>query len=504
MSPLSIRIAFRKAVPFALAAVACAHAAAFAGEIPLTMRDIGRLAVKRHPELRTATFAPTLAFTNVERSRAIYDPVLNALLEIRGSDAKSAPDSPVTLESRSWNAGLSLASLLQTGATASASATGVWRRDDNGFTSTDSAAPEISVSFSQPLFKDAGKAMTERGITSAGYALKIAEADWRTQMLSVAARASTQFLTVLKVRESHESRKASVEAAKRLHRENEARVNAGVLAPIDLLDSELGVATREVDLLQADKAVRDAEDALRYLIHAADNDVFGPAEPLPEPDAPFVAENHVAIAFEKRPELVKARIALQNEDFNVAVARNQMLPGLAMKGSAGLAGMGGDTSRGLADVGEARYPFWTLGVELEFPIRNGASRADYRSSRLRTAQARSALSALEDSIVLEVNNALRTIDTRYRQIGVARKGVQVAESRLASFVKRNALGMATTRNVLDAETDLTAARESLTLARADYQSALVELWRATGELPEKEGIEISVNALVQENIKDIR
>jgi outer membrane protein TolC len=499
----SLRTFVSRATPVALAAIAFAHAA-IAGEIPLTMRDIGRIAVMNHPDLRTAAFSPALAATNVDKSKAIYDPVLNALAEIKGSDSKSSPDSPFTLSSRSWDASLSLASLLQTGATASASVAGVWRRDDNGFSTTDSVSPEVSVSLSQPLFKDAGKSMTERGITSANYALKIAEADYYSQMLSVAAKACTQFLTLLKTRESHESRKASVAAAKRLHVENDARVKAGVLAPIDLLDSELGVATREVDLLQADKAVRDAENALRYLLHASDNDAFGPSEPLAEPDSPYVSGNAIGTAFERRPELAKARIAIRNEDFNVSVARNQMLPDLAMKGTAGLTGMGSDTRRGVVDVAEARYPFMTLGVELAFPIRNGAARADYRSSRLRTAQAQSALSALEDSIALEVNNALRTIDTRFRQIDVARKGVRVAESRLASFVKRNSLGMATTRNVLDAEADLTAARETLTLAKADYQSALIELWRATGELPEKEGIEVSVNALVRKNLQDIR
>ncbi|HEY5996572.1 MAG TPA: TolC family protein, partial [Candidatus Deferrimicrobiaceae bacterium] len=428
MRPFPVRPFVARATVLSLAAIAFAHGAAIAAEIPLTMRDIGRIAVMNHPDLRTAAFSPALAVTGVDKSKAIYDPVLNALAEIKGSDNKSSPDSSVTLVSRSWDASLSLATLLQTGATASASVSGVWRRDDNGLSTIDSASPEVSVSLSQPLFKGAGKSVTERGITSANYALKIAEADWYSQMLSVAAKACTQFLTLLKTRESNESRKASVEAAKRLHVENDARVKAGVLAPIDLLDSELGVATREVDLLQADKAARDAEDALRYLLHASDNDSFGPAEPLAEPESPYVPDNAVGAALARRPELAKARIAIQNEDFNVSVARNQMLPDLAMKGTAGLTGMGSDTHRGVVDVAEARYPFWTLGVELAFPIRNGAARADYRSSRLRTAQAQSALSALEDSIVLEVNNALRTIDTRYRQIGVARKGVQVAES----------------------------------------------------------------------------
>jgi outer membrane protein TolC len=446
-----------------------------------------------NPDLRTSLYAPALAAAAAGKSRAIYDPVLTALLEAKGSDSKLSPASSNANVSRSWDGSLSLSALLQSGATASASLGSAWRREEvAGSPAVDSVSPSVSVSLSQPLLRDAGRTMTERGITSSDYARRISEADWFGQLLTVTSRACTQLLSVLKARESLESRKASVEAARRLHVENQARVDAGVLAPVDLLDSELGVATREVDRMQAEKAVLDAEDALRYLVHAADNDAFGPAEPLSEPDAPFAPERPIEAALAKRPEILKARLSIENEDFSVAVARNQLLPDLSMRGTAGLAGLGPDTWKGVSEVGEARYPFWTLGVQLAFPVRNRSALADYRASRLRSGQSRSALSALEDAVALEVRNASRAIDTRFRQIEAARKGVRVAESRLASYVKRNALGMATTRNVLDAEADLTSARESLTIAKADYQSALIELWRATGELPEREGIVVEL------------
>jgi outer membrane protein TolC len=474
------------------------------GTIPLRMRDIGQQAVLNHPDLRTARFAPAIATSDLDKSKAIYDPILGALMQFEGDDSKSSPSSPYVLSSRTWTSNLSLSSLLQSGATASAEVASKWNRLDGGVTTTDSSTPSVSVSVSQPLLRNLGKEMTERGITTASYSMKMAEADWHARMLGVLAKACTQYLDILKARESLESRKASVETARRLHAENDARVKAGVLAPIDLLDSELGVATREVDLLTAEKAVRDAEDALRYQIHASDNDVFVVSDPLPEPDAPYVPADPLGTALSRRPEIAKARLAVQSEEFNVSVARNQMLPDLAMKGTAGLSGMGADTGRGISDVAEARYPFWSLGVELSFPIRNVAARADFQAGRLRAGQARSTLAGLEQIVHLEVNNAVRTLDTRYRQIAVARKGVQVGEARLASFVKRNALGMATTRNVLDAEADLTAARESLTLAKADYQAALVEIWRATGELPDREGITVSVNDINERAWREIK
>jgi outer membrane protein TolC len=493
-----------KSIPLGVAFLSIASSFGHSADIPLSMREIGRAAVLNNPSLSTARFTPALAGSSVSKAKAIYDPVLSALIEFKASDSKLAPDSFFTNRSRSWDSNLSLDALMQTGATASAGVSSTWSRDDTGLAATDSVSPAISVSIVQPILRNAGKAMTERGITSADYALKIAESDWYSQMLSTTAQACTQLLTVLKVRESLDSRRASVETAKRLHVENQARVKAGVLAPIDLLDSELGVATREVDLLQAEKAVHDAEDTLRFLLHASDNDAFVSRDPIADPESPFVADNAIGKAFDKRPEMVKARLSIRNEEFNISVAKNQMLPDLSLKGSAGLAGLGSDTGRGISDVAQARYPFGVVGVGLTFPIRNGSARADYQSSRLRAAQSRSGLAGLESSIVLEVNNAIRSIDTRFRQIGVARKGVQVGETRLASFIKRNALGMATTRNVLDAEADLTAAREALTLAKADYQAALVELWRATGELPEREGIEVSVKNISESAWQEIR
>jgi outer membrane protein TolC len=71
----------------------------------------------------------------------------------------------------------------------------------------------------------------------------------------------------------------------------------------------------------------------------------------------------------------------------------------------------------------------------------------------------------------------------------------VAETRLASFLKRGKLGLATTKDVLDAEANLTQARETLSGARADFQSALTSLWKSTGELLDRHGVRIAGNAI---------
>jgi len=63
---------------------------------------------------------------------------------------------------------------------------------------------------------------------------------------------------------------------------------------------------------------------------------------------------------------------------------------------------------------------------------------------------------------------------------VTEQAVTAAEVVVASYRKRQQLGLATTKDVLDVVATLTQARESRSVARASYQSALTNLWKATG------------------------
>ena len=61
-----------------------------------------------------------------------------------------------------------------------------------------------------------------------------------------------------------------------------------------------------------------------------------------------------------------------------------------------------------------------------------------------------------------------------------------------------------TKDILQAESDLTGARETLTAARADYQGAQTLLWKATGELLERQGIRIEDPAIENLAWKELR
>ena len=467
----------------------------------LTVDDAVRIAVERNLGLQVETYNPGIAATDIRRARSIYDPTLSALLDSRGRDLQANPPSTFVVQTRFFEADASLDQLLSTGATASAAFNNLWSKDNLGLSSFYFAAPTLTLSLSQPLLKGLGKRVTERGITTADDAMDLSLASWSQVALNTAAEARNRFLTLAKARENLATRKASLAVARRVHEENEARVKAGVLAAFELLDSELGVLAREKDLLDAELAERDAADQLLLTLH------LPPGMVLELPDTPWTdvpdpsEEEALGVALRRRPDLSKARTSLRTAEFNEEISRNLALPSLSLEGTAGVTGIAKDYGNALDDMKSGSNPNWAVGLRFSVPLGNNAARADVAAARLKASQARAVVAVLEESAGLEIRAALRALKTRRKQDEVARKGVSVAETRLASFLKRGKLGLSTTKDVLEAEANLTQAREFLIGARTDFQSALTSLWKSTGELLDRHGVRIDGNTLASRTPK---
>jgi len=469
----------------------------------LSVDDAVRIAVERNLGLKVETYNPAIAATDVRRAEAIYDPRLSSIVDHRGENRQAGPVSSSVTRSRFFDFDVSLDQLLATGATASAAFANFWSSDDLGLSSSRSARPELTFSISQPLLQGLGKEVTERGITTADDGMDLSLATWNQKALDTASEARTRFLTLVKAGESLTTRKASLVVAQRVHEENKARVKAGVLAAFELQDSELGVLQREKDLLDAELAERDAADQLRVTLHlppGTDLEIPGtPWTDAPEPSP----EDAMKIALRRRPDLSKARTSVRTAEFNERVSRNLALPALSFEGSAGIAGVGTDYGNAFDDMRTGRYPIWSVGLHFSVPLGNTAARADVAAAALKASQARAVVAVLEESAGLEIRAALRALETRRKQIEVARKGVSVAETRLASFLKRGKLGLSTTKDVLDAEANLTQAREYLSAATADFQSSLTGLWKSTGELLDRHGVQVDGKTVASRARKEI-
>ncbi len=478
---------------FSAAAIALPRAAA-AEPYLLSVDDAVRIAVERNLGLQVETYNPAIAETRIRKARAIYDPLLSSLVDHKGSNIQAAPESSLVDERRIFDFDSSISQLLSSGATASASFTNLWFKDNLGFKNIPGvptiryAQPQLTLSFSQPLLQGLGREVTERGITTADDATDSAFADWTRQALNTAAVARNQYLVLVKSRESLTTRQASLALAQEVQSQNEARVSAGVLASYQLQESLLGVLQARKNLLDAERAEKDAHDQLRTTLHLQAGTAIETTTPPPSGTSEVSESDTLRTAMLRRPDIMKARVAVSTAEFNEKVSRNLALPALSLEGSAGVTGIATEYGNAIDDMRAGKNPNWAVGLRFSVPLGNTAARADVAANRLIASQARTQLAATEESATLEVRTALRALTSAQEQIGVTEQGVTAAEALMASYLKRQKLGLATTKDVLDVSATLTQARENHTAARADYQSAFTNLWKATGELLDRQGI----------------
>jgi outer membrane protein TolC len=271
---------------------------------------------------------------------------------------------------------------------------------------------------------------------------------------------------------------------------------------MEILNAEFGAATQKKGLIDAERALRDQEDQLRLLLQIHDAAEIIPVDTPFRDDYQVDDASAIKRALETRPELREQRISLKSSELQARVARNQTLPELDFNASAAFTGLSDKYSRDLENVGSGRYPIWIAGLKLTYPIGNDTAENNYIRSKLRVGQTRTQINSLEENISTNVRSAIRAVRSGYLQLDVTARGRAYAEEVMEAYIKKQKVGLATTKDLLDVLNNLVAARGNEIQAVVDYNNAIVTLWKSTGELLEREGITLGgkeAEALYEKN-----
>lgn len=471
-----------------------------AGDPPLrlTLKEAIRMAVEKNLEVRAELYNAAIGEADIRKNLGIYDPLLS--LYANYQEATTLPVSTFlsgTSLSRQKNlyANAGISQRFPIGGQVGLYFNNTWNRNNSdssaGFLN-DYWQSQLTVSYSQPILKNFGREATELGILVAVNNKNVSIEQFRTKLLDVVSRVRTAYFTLQGLKENLEAKKSALNLALKILEDTKGRVKAGVLPAMEILNAQYGVVSREKERIDAEKDYRDQMDVVRRLLKAEENLELDPVD-LPIRDEYAVDEfQAIKRALQDRPEVKAQKIALQTADLQTRVAYNRVMPDLTFNASAALTGLGQDYPRNLDRLGTGKYPIWGVGLQLTYPLGNRDAENDFIKSRLKGEQARLQLANLEDAIKDEVKRAIRGIRARFLQLDVADRRLAYAEERMRAYVKKNEVGLATTKEVVDVENDLVAAKTNQIRARADYAIAIGDFWKATGELLEREGVALTV------------
>ena len=384
----------------------------------------------------------------------------------------------------------------------------------NFFTSFNpSYRSSVQASYTQPLLRGFRIDPIRQGIQVTRINRDIADIDLRQTITNTVSAVRDAYWELVYATRSVEVQQQALELAEALVSDNEARVEIGTLAPIDVVQARSEAAARRQTLAQAEQALATAELVLKQLIVDGTGDEYWRAtlNPIDLPTlspAPIDLEATIRRALDERTDLERSRRQLDINEVNLSSMRNQRLPSVDLTGSYQLQGQGGtrflrsglggavmtEIPGGINDafdqLVDLDYPVWTVQLNVSYPIGPSAADAAYARAQLQTQQVQAQLRQLELQVATEVTNAVLQIRAIARRIEAATAARELAEEQLAAEQSRFDAGLSTNFFVVQAQRDLSTAQDTELRAILDQQKALIELDRVQRTSLSQAGIQI--------------
>ena len=459
----------------------------FAGEkFELTLKEAIDIALKENLSLMEERQNLGVSEADIKVKGGKFDPKLK--LRVSGSyEKRHAPFHYYLMKAREGQtviAGAGIEGKVNTGATYELRWTNRRFEGPQTFpTINPYYTSELTLTVSQPLLKGMGKETQESNLNIAKNNLEISKLRLDDRASQIISDTTKAYWGLLSARDELEVAEFSLRLARNLFEEAEAKIEAGVLAPVEIYKAEAEVALREKALLRAKKLVSDAEDRLRATMNLKEwHKEIVPVERPPEPSGLPSVESALDTALSKRKDLRQASIKKKNKRILRKFYENQQLPDLSIFGSAGLNSLNGSYGGSLDKLSSGRYYSWQAGLSLSMPIGNGTAKGGMLKAKYDEKKADINLKALEQRIITEIREAYRALQLASESITVAKKVRIASEKRLDAEEGRFRVGMATMNGVLKFQEEYTRSLSSEKRARIDYAKAAVELERVKGTL----------------------
>jgi outer membrane protein TolC len=357
--------------------------------------------------------------------------------------------------------------------------------------------------FTQPLLRGFKIDNTRQQLMVSLISREVSEESARATVTQTLANVRNAYWDLVFAQSAVEVAVRAQELADKLVEDNQARVEVGTLAPLDIVQAQAEAATRRQNLAAAEATAQTAELALkRYIVSGTDDPMW--RQTLRPVDLPSIqppptdVEGAVRTALQNRTDILTARKNLDSNDVNIRYFKNQSMPALDLNASYGAQGLGGTSyirsgtgigssvigtipggyTDALAFIRDRTFPTWNVSMTLSYPVFGNQAEAQHARARVQRQQNQTRLRALEVQIAAEVANAAFTVQANVRRVEAAIAARELAQKRLDAEQSRFEVGLTTNYFVVQAQRDLRDAENTELRALADYRKSLVNYERA--------------------------
>src|SRR5271169_3342214 len=459
------------------------------GKLRLSLRDAVVLTLENNSLVRIQETQVEFSKFTLLGAHQPFDPVLTSSYNINSATSQSfsqlqGTGTAPTVNSTTQFAQFTYAQTFESGTNVQAGLNSNNNYTNNSFNIFNPYISSIlNFQFTQPLLRNGWLFANRAPLVIARRNVEQSRANFAAEVNNNVLQAVGQYWLVIEARGNLEVARRSMDAAEATYKHDKRALELGALPPLDIYRSESQVASRRVQVIQSEYAVKQAEDALRVTIGADQDPNFQALDleltekPEPEGDLRTIdAASALQEALKKRPELDAVRAGLAIDDTRIRLAHNHLLPELDLTGIYASNGLGGSelnsstgqtiTSSSWSQVFGFGYPTYGAQLSLTLPLRNRGAKAELGNALVSRRGDLYGERQVREQVMLDVSNAVHQLEQAKLSIAAGKEALDLAKKTMAAEQRKYDLGSETIFFVLEAQTEVATAEQSLLQSEA--------------------------------------
>jgi outer membrane protein len=372
----------------------------------------------------------------------------------------------------------------------------------------------LNLTFTQPLLRGFGIGLNKRFIRIAKNEVNIADDVFQQQLISTVSDVVRLYWDLVSLKQDLAVKKESLDAAQRLYQDTKGEFEQGTQAAVEVTSamsnvastnqayiSEQGMVLQQELLLKEELTRRGISDPA---VASARIEPITPIE-SPEKDTLEPIAGLLDEASKDRPDLAIAEKQEENTTLSLKGSRNALLPQLdivaSMQNNGGIgssnpnfipnsvlgisappAELLGGYGTVLSQIFQRSFPAYSVGVQLNVPIRNRIAKADVTRDELQYRQTQARFQQLKSQVRLQVGNAHIALQQAKASYSAAVQARKLQEQALDVERAKFQAGVATAYELIQYQANLAQAKSAEVTALGVYAKAKAALQRAVGSI----------------------
>ncbi len=336
----------------------------------------------------------------------------------------------------------------------------------------------MKLTLQQPIFTGL-RLVSMRSAAKSNY--EASEFDYNGNMNETALKIQNSFWNYYKAKLNDSAIVENLQQLKQHLEDTKNFEKNGLATRNDLLKIEVQYSSVELQKIEADNNLDVARAAFNQTIGLpleAPTDILVDSSEIDKVSrSNYNLDELLSEAKNKRNEIKALEQRLYASDKNITAAKSGWLPSIFLVGDYYYSK---PNQRYLPAVDEFKNT-WDVGVQLNWTLWNwGYTSSQAIIAEQNKVQTETSLSQLKDAVDIEVYQNYLTLKRAFDRINVAKLGVQQAEENYRIIQEKYNSQVASSTDLIDAETSLLQAKTNYNNALVDYEMAKVRLNKSLG------------------------